>query len=101
VPQTAAVPQTAVVSPEPLLETVETAGVLLAQSRSSVYRLIREGRLHAVKVRGSTRIPREAVEQLVAELVAEGAPINEDPAAGQATRSSDIPAGRGRDAIPA
>ncbi len=51
----------------------EEAAHLLGISRSKVYELIRAGRLRAVKLDGSRRIPREAVEELIATLTKEAA----------------------------
>jgi excisionase family DNA binding protein len=81
------VPQTA--SASPLLISIEEAGRLLGQSRSAIYGLIRRGRLPVVKLGASARIPRSAVESLVDELLAEGAPDNESPVTGEATRLSN------------
>jgi excisionase family DNA binding protein len=55
-----------------LLLTIEQVAELLGMSRSSIYSLVRAGRLPVVHPVGrSARIPREAVEAFVAELVAE------------------------------
>ena len=54
-----------------LLLTVTQAGELLGLSRSSIYGLVRIGRLPVLHLGRSARIPREAVEKFVAELVAE------------------------------
>ncbi len=63
---------TAVAEPtgSPLLVDYVEAGRLLGQSRRSVVRLVQAGRLPLVKLGHSARIPRAAVEELVAELVA-------------------------------
>jgi excisionase family DNA binding protein len=56
----------------PLLLTVDQTGELTGLSRSSIYGLVRAGRLPVVHpVARATRIPREAVEAFVAELIAE------------------------------
>jgi excisionase family DNA binding protein len=89
-------PQTA--TPSPLLLTVVEVGHLIGQSRASVYKLIRAGRLPTVKIGGSTRVPRAGVEQLVAELIAEGASTDGSPAVHQTTRLPANSAGLGRDA---
>jgi excisionase family DNA binding protein len=38
---------------------------LLRVSVSTIYRMIEDGRLRAIRVRGGYRIPREAVEEIV------------------------------------
>jgi excisionase family DNA binding protein len=54
----------------PLLLTVVQAGELTGLSRSSIYGLVRAGRLPIVHPVGrSARIPRAAVEAFVTELV--------------------------------
>jgi len=55
-----------------LLRPHEAAHVL-GISRSKVYELIRAGRLRAVKLDGSRRVPGEAVEELIAQLTKEAA----------------------------
>jgi excisionase family DNA binding protein len=55
----------------PLLLTFAQTGELLNQSRSSIYALVRSGKLPVVHLGRSARIPRVAVEAFVAELVAE------------------------------
>lgn len=51
---------------EPRLLTPEQAALLLALSRSKVYELMRSGRLHAVKIDGSRRVPVDAVDDFIA-----------------------------------
>ena len=61
-----------------LLSILETAA-LLGISRTKVYQLIREGILPTVSLAGDKRVPRVAVERLVADamkLVKESEPIN-------------------------
>ncbi len=43
----------------------EEAATLLAVSRSKVYELMRSGRLSAIKIDGSRRVPVEAVEDFI------------------------------------
>jgi excisionase family DNA binding protein len=77
------------------LLTHAEVGRLIGQSRSSVYALTRCGRLPVVYLGRSARIPRAAVEALVAELLAEGRPQNESP--GGQPGLSNKSAGLGRD----
>ena len=51
----------------------EEAAHVLGISRSKVYELIRAGRLRAVKLDRSRRIPGEAVDELIAMLTKEAA----------------------------
>lgn len=46
---------------------IDQASEKLNVSRSTVYRLIGSGHLHAVKIGKSVRIPEAAVEQLIAD----------------------------------
>jgi excisionase family DNA binding protein len=55
----------------PLLLTFDEVGHQLGQSRTTVYALVRAGRLPVVHIGRSARIPRAAVEAFVTELVAE------------------------------
>ncbi|MGA9315929.1 MAG: helix-turn-helix domain-containing protein [Solirubrobacteraceae bacterium] len=80
----------------PLLLTVREVGRMLGQSRTSVYRLIDGRRLPTVKIGASVRIPREAVERLVAELLDERPVQDESP--GGEPRLPNNPAGLGRNA---
>ena len=52
----------------PRLIRVEDAAKLLNIGRSAVYDLIRSGRLRSVKIGKSRRIPREAVDEVIASL---------------------------------
>ncbi|MEV6491497.1 helix-turn-helix domain-containing protein [Actinoplanes sp. NPDC051633] len=52
----------------PRLLRVEDAAKLLNIGRSAVYDLIRSGRLRSVKIGKSRRIPREAVDEVIATL---------------------------------
>jgi excisionase family DNA binding protein len=55
----------------PRLIRVEDAAKLLNIGRSAVYDLIRYGRLRSVKIGKSRRIPREAVDEVIAALTGE------------------------------
>lgn len=55
----------------PRLLKVEDAARLLNVGRSAVYDLIRSGRLRSVKIGKSRRIPREAVDEVIAALAVE------------------------------
>ena len=50
-------------------ETAETLGV----GRHKVYELLRSGRLRSVKIGKSRRVPVDAVEAFIAELLSEDA----------------------------
>jgi len=50
-------------------ETAETLGV----GRPKVYELLRSGRLRSVKIGKSRRVPMDAVEAFIAELLSEDA----------------------------
>jgi len=63
----------------PLLLTTTEAARLLGLGRSSVYKLAADGRLSLVKIGKSSRVTRDSVESLVAELIAEGRPQDESP----------------------
>ncbi|HWJ62411.1 MAG TPA: helix-turn-helix domain-containing protein [Acidimicrobiales bacterium] len=56
------------VIPRLLLTPVE-AGSALGLSRSTIYRLLDDGDLHGVRVRGARRIPINELERFVARLV--------------------------------
>jgi len=49
----------------PLLLTIEQTAELLNLSRTSIYRLINDGRLPIVKIGRSVRIRRSTVEEIV------------------------------------
>ena len=51
-----------------LLYTIDETAEILCSSRTSVYRLIKSGRLMSVKVSGSRRVTRQAIERFVASL---------------------------------
>jgi excisionase family DNA binding protein len=51
---------------QPRLLKPEEAALVLALSRSKVYELMRSGRLHAIKIDGSRRVPVEAVDDFIA-----------------------------------
>jgi excisionase family DNA binding protein len=54
--------------PVKLLYTVEEAALLLSLSRTSVFQLISDHRLAAVKIGGRRRIAHRALDDFVAEL---------------------------------
>jgi excisionase family DNA binding protein len=58
---------------EPILLRVDEAARLLGIGRTRLYDLMRSGSLQSVKVFGSRRIPREAVETYVRSLMEEAA----------------------------
>ncbi|MDI5974780.1 helix-turn-helix domain-containing protein [Amycolatopsis magusensis] len=58
---------------DPLLLKVEEAAHLLSIGRTRVYDLLRLNELRSVKVFGSRRIPRAAVEEYVNKLMEEAA----------------------------
>jgi len=64
--ETPVVPQS-----EKLLLTVEEAAALLSLGRTSVFGLIKSGALRSVRIGRSRRVPREAVRDYAASLVAE------------------------------
>ena len=67
---------------EPALLTPGQAGELLGISRSKVYSLIAQGRLPAVRLTGSVRIPRSALLELVAAATQwPESPISDGPRA--------------------
>lgn len=53
---------------EQLLLRVEETAEVLGLGRTTVYRLIRDGDLHPVKVGRATRIPADELERYVADL---------------------------------
>jgi excisionase family DNA binding protein len=67
----------------PLLVSVEETAHLLSMSRSTIYNLVNSGQLPLVRLGKSARVPRAAVEALVAELIAE-AHTSESPAVSRA-----------------
>ena len=50
---------------QPRLLRPEEAAALLAVSRSKVYELMRSGRLGAIKIDGSRRVPVDAVDDFI------------------------------------
>lgn len=54
---------------EPMLFTAEEAADILKISRCKVYDLLRNRDLRSIKIGGSRRIPRTALEEYVARLV--------------------------------
>jgi excisionase family DNA binding protein len=86
---------------EAALLTLREVGTMLGVGRSTVYRLIDAGRLSTVKITAkSVRVPRTSVCELIDELIAEGAPTQDEGLAGQ-TSPSDNSAGLGRNACQA
>lgn len=60
--------------PSKLLYTVEEAVALLSLSRTSVFQLISDHRLAAVKIGGRRRVAHRALDDFVASLEAAGQP---------------------------
>jgi excisionase family DNA binding protein len=60
---------------ERLLYSVREAAQLLSIGRVKLYELMAAGRIESVRLDGSRRIPREALEEFVARLRAESAPL--------------------------
>jgi excisionase family DNA binding protein len=58
-----------------LLYSVREAGELLSIGRVKLYELVAAGRIESVRLDGSRRIPREALEAFIARLRAESAPF--------------------------
>ncbi len=58
------------------------AGEMLSIAKSTVYQLIREGKLRAVRCNSSIYVPRQALEEFVASLSA-AAVSNEGGAGGR------------------
>lgn len=55
-----------------ILYRAEEAAALMSISRTAVFGLIRDGRLHAIKVGGRRRIPHSAIAEYIAcQLAAE------------------------------
>ncbi len=51
------------------LHTIRDVAELLGYEKSSVYNLINEGRLHAVKIGRGNRIPRSAIDEFLRKNV--------------------------------
>lgn len=62
---------TALSERRPLLHTVEEAAEILAISRWKVFDLIRVRELRSVKIGGLRRVPRSAIDEYIARLLAE------------------------------
>jgi excisionase family DNA binding protein len=58
--------------PNKLLYTVEEAAALLSLSRTSIFQLISDHRLAAVKIGGRRRVAHRALDDFVASLEAAG-----------------------------
>jgi excisionase family DNA binding protein len=52
-------------APEPLAYRIDDAGRVLGIGRTSLYKLIAERQLRAVKIAGRTVIPAEAIRELL------------------------------------
>jgi len=65
--------------PSKLLYTVEEAATLLSLSRTSVFQLISDHRLAAVKIGGRRRVAHRALDDFVASLEADGRPEGNHP----------------------
>jgi|ERR1019366_1182680 excisionase family DNA binding protein len=65
----------------PLLLTIRETGHALAVSRTTVFRLLREGELPAVRLGGATRVPRASVERLISDRLADQTPNDQGAAA--------------------
>jgi excisionase family DNA binding protein len=62
---------------EPLLYRIHDVAALLAIGQTKVYRLVKDGALHAVRVGGVIRIPRESVVAYLASLPSVGEPVDD------------------------
>lgn len=62
------VPATDAQSPPPVLLTVPQAAAMLGIGRTTAYELISAGNLEVVHIGRSTRVPVDAVHDLVAQL---------------------------------
>jgi excisionase family DNA binding protein len=60
-----------------LLYRVSEAGEQCSLGRTKTYELINRGRIRAVKVDGTLRVPRSAIEEFVGALEAKSAPSGE------------------------
>ena len=72
--------------------TVREVAELLGYEKSSIYNLLNEGRLRCVKIGRSNRIPRSAVDELIAKNVKPRCsyPSRIAPAAKEAVRSAGL-----------
>lgn len=50
----------------PLLHTVDRACLVMGIGRTSVYKLISEGKLRTVRIAGRTLVPHASIEELLA-----------------------------------
>ena len=64
--------------PSRLLYRVGEAAELLAISRAYLNKCIADGRVRSIKIGRARRIPRSALEEFVARLLAEQAPPDDD-----------------------
>jgi excisionase family DNA binding protein len=55
------------------------AAEYLRLSRTSIYELMRAGKLRSIKIGAARRIPRQALDDFIAEQEAEQAPTREAP----------------------
>ena len=53
---------------EQLLYTIDETAQVLRASRSSIYRLVKSGHLVSIKVNGSRRVTRQAIDRFVENL---------------------------------
>ncbi|MEW6472918.1 MAG: helix-turn-helix domain-containing protein [Actinomycetota bacterium] len=60
-----------VIRPERLLYSVREAAELLSIGRVKLYELVAAGRIASVRLDGSRKIPRTALEEFIAQLRAE------------------------------
>ena len=58
-----------------LLYSIREAAELLSIGRVKLYELVAAGRIESVRLDGSRRIPREALEEFIAQLRAESTPF--------------------------
>lgn len=73
---------------ERVLVTVEEAAAMLAIGRTTTFRLIAEGELEVTKIGRSTRVPVDAVSDLVVRLRARSATDNTRPPVKRSPRRS-------------
>jgi excisionase family DNA binding protein len=58
--------ETPIATTQPLLVTPQQAAQALAVSRETVYRMAAAGQIETVRVRGSIRVPVQAIERMCA-----------------------------------